>query len=124
MERPLKRRLPLWVLVLVTGALAMTGLAPARQAYHQRQVIREEESRLQELERKNAELESRLARLEDPAYREMLAREQLGMVRPGETAYVVVPPPAPATEPPAPKVTEKGWMGRMLDWLSDFLGLG
>ena len=45
------------------------------------------------------ELESEAARLEDPATLEEAAREDLGMVRPGEIPFIVVNPP---TEPPAP----------------------
>lgn len=40
----------------------------------------------------NARLEQRAEDLEDPDTIEMLAREQQGLVRPGEEAYVIVPP--------------------------------
>jgi len=39
--------------------------------------------------------------LQTPAYIEKLAREQLGLVRPGEIAILIVRPPAPPP-PPSP----------------------
>ncbi|MDQ4130025.1 MAG: septum formation initiator family protein [Actinomycetota bacterium] len=55
--------------------------------------------RLELLNRKRAaltaeveRLERRAADLEDPVYIEELAREQLGLVRPGEIPYLVVAP--------------------------------
>jgi cell division protein FtsB len=120
MARPLNLRLRLWILGVLVGSLALTGLAPARQAYYQRKSIKEEEARLQALEKKNSELESRLARLQDPAYMEKLAREQLGVVRPGETSYVVVPRPAPAAATP-PKQDDKSWWRQARRWLSNLV---
>ena len=122
MARTVKLRLG--VVALITAALALTGLGPARQAYQQRELMRQEQARLQELEERNAELRSRLERLKDPAYREKLAREQLGVVRPGETAYVVVPPPSSHDAGRRPRPVPKGWAARALDWLRHLLGIG
>lgn len=88
------------LLVTVLVLLAMAA-APARQTYDLQRQIQHEEERLEELRRQNALLEERLERLEDPEYLEKLAREQLGLVAPGETAYVVVDPPG-ATETVSP----------------------
>lgn len=114
------RRLRLGLLALVVGALAVTGIAPAQQVYQQRRQIDKEEAKLAALTEKNAALESRLARSQDPAYMEKLAREQLGLVRPGETSYVVIPgPPVPA--PPAPPAQPSSWWDRISSWFRDFL---
>ncbi len=43
------------------------------------------------IERANADLETRIATMKTDAYVERVAREELNLVRPGETAYVVVP---------------------------------
>jgi cell division protein FtsB len=117
--RALNLRLRAGILGLLIGSLALTGLAPVRQAYYQRESIQEEEARLKALEEVNAKLESRLLRLQDPAYMEKLAREQLGVVRPGETSYVVVPRPIPAAPPPQP--VEKSWWRQALDWLAELV---
>jgi cell division protein FtsB len=39
----------------------------------------------------NARLEDRIDLLNDPRYLERVARQCLGLVRPGETAFVMVP---------------------------------
>lgn len=103
--------------MLALGSLALTGLGPARQAYQQRQAIARQESRLAALNRTNAELAGRLARFNDPAYLEKLAREQLGVVRPGETSYVVVPASAPARPASASKASPGGFSQAAMDWL-------
>ena len=116
----LRVRLRLGLLALVVGALAVTGIAPAQQVYQQRRLIEEEEAKLAALTGKNAALESRLARSQDPAYMEKLAREQLGLVRPGETSYVIIPGPAiPA--PPDPPAEPGGWWESISSWFRDLL---
>lgn len=97
MARPLKFRFRLGLLAALAGALALTAIAPARQAISQQERIRAEERKLQELSIKNAELAARLERLKDVEYMELLAREQLGLVKPGEVSFVVLPPPATST---------------------------
>jgi cell division protein FtsB len=114
------RRLRLGLLALVVGALAVTGIAPAQQMYDQRKLIEEEEAKLAALNEKNAALETRLARSQDPAYMEKLARERLGLVRPGETSYVVIPGPAVPVPPDAP--AEPGsWWESISSWFRDLL---
>lgn len=86
--------------------------------------LRQVEEQIRELEAQNALLRARQARLRTPQGMEEMAREKLGMVRPGEIAYVVEPgpPPPPATEaeelPPGP-VSEPspGMIQRVLDRL-------
>ena len=53
---------------------------------------------LRELRERNDALEDRAARLRDPREIEQLAREQYGLVRPGEEPYVVLPAPPPPEE--------------------------
>jgi cell division protein FtsB len=114
------RRLRLGLLALVVGALAVTGIAPAQQMYDQRKLIEDEEAKLAALTEKNAALESRLARSQDPAYMEKLARERLGLVRPGETSYMVIPGPAVPVPPDAP-AESGGWWESISSWFRDLL---
>lgn len=107
---------------LVVGALALTGVAPARQAFRQHRQVDELQARVDALEERNGELTGRLNRLGDVAYMEKLAREQLGVVRPGETSYVVVPAPAPATPVASAKPEPQGVRERVAEWIKDFLG--
>jgi len=53
------------------------------------------------LQEQNAILREEMKLLQTPAYIEKLAREQLGLVRPGEIAILIVRPPAPPP-PPSP----------------------
>jgi cell division protein FtsB len=78
------------LLVLVAGLL-VASIYPLRTYLHQHQQIGSLEQRMVSLEQRNRALERRMARLHDPAYLERLARECLGMVRRGETSFVVVP---------------------------------
>jgi cell division protein FtsB len=76
------------VIVLVAGAFAM---APLHAYLEQRSKIAELQREATVLQRANADLEQRVGQLHDPNELERLARECLGMVRPGETAFVTVP---------------------------------
>lgn len=53
-----------------------------------REEIAAEEVKKQELMKENAELEARKKELQDPAVIERKARDDLGMVKPGELPYV------------------------------------
>jgi cell division protein FtsB len=78
----------LLALVLV---LAMSLVVPLRQYATQRARVAELAAKVDALSRANARLQRRVIQLRDPAYLERLARECLGMVKPGEIAFVTVP---------------------------------
>jgi cell division protein FtsB len=77
------------LVILMIGAMA---IEPTRQLIDQRRRISGMESELGRIERSNERLEKRIARLNDPDYLEAEARRQIGLVRPNETAVLVVPP--------------------------------
>jgi cell division protein FtsB len=83
---------------MVSLILLTLAVAPLRALIDQRNHLAQLERQAEDLERRNARLEERIARFNDPAYLEQRARECLGMVRPGETAFVMVPANGP---PPA-----------------------
>lgn len=116
----LKSRFRLGVVVFLLGALALTGLAPARRAYEQRQQLAVEKEHLAALVEQNRALESRLDRLDDPAYAERLVREELGLARPGDTVFVM--PPQTETLELTSEQTEPG-DGGPIEWIKDQLGL-
>ena len=107
---------------LVVGALALTGVAPARQAFAQREQVAEVEAKVAALQERNDALTGRLNRLSDIAYMEKLAREQLGLVRPGETSYVIVPAPAPVKPVSDVDPEPQGVRQRIAEWIKDRLG--
>jgi cell division protein FtsB len=71
--------------------LAMSLVVPFREYVEQRSRVSELAARVDALSKANARLEERIIQLRDPAYLERLARECLGMVKPGEIAFVTVP---------------------------------
>ncbi|MDQ4094916.1 MAG: septum formation initiator family protein [Actinomycetota bacterium] len=80
------------VVVLVLALCGAMAIEPTRQLVEQRHRIAGMARDLREIERANKALENRIARLNDPDFLEQRAREEIGLIRPGETAYVVMPP--------------------------------
>ncbi len=76
---------------VIVVALLISMVVPFRAYLAQRSQLAELERQTQILERQNADLRRQVDRLHDPAYLEQIARECLGMVRPGEIPFVVVP---------------------------------
>lgn len=89
------RRGPLTLRAAVLAAVVALLLAyltvPLRAYLAQRAELGQLEREVQVLERENRALREQVAQLHDPRYLEELARRCLGMVRPGEIAFVVVP---------------------------------
>jgi cell division protein FtsB len=77
-------------LTLVLGLVSAMAIQPTRQLLAQQQRISATASELHRTERANARLTQRIARLRDPDFIEEQARADIGLVRPGETPYVVV----------------------------------
>ena len=77
---------------------------------------------LAELESENARLQEDVEALKTDTEVEKLAREKLGYVYPGETAYVVLDPPETGSdveEPePAPPAVEKTWVDHVWDFIT------
>ena len=74
--------------VFVVGAFAV---APTRAYLVQRSELQGLQRQADQLQQQNTELERRIADLNDPSTLERLARECLGMVDPGEIAFVPIP---------------------------------
>ena len=94
------------VLIGVVGALALVGFLfafvyPTRTYLAQREQIGRAEDRLTVLRQQTAALERETKGLGGDAEIERIAREQYGLVRPGETPYVIVPPETTPTTAPS-----------------------
>ena len=114
-----------WVLaVVLLGALALTvsGILPFRQLVSQQRQIEHTQDQLAALERENQLLSEDIEMLGTDAEIERIAREQYGLVRPGEVAYVVVVPreTTVAEAPPDPIVRsdERAWWHRVWDFVT------
>ncbi len=89
------------VILLVSGLVVVVVLFafvyPTRTFVQQRKGVTDAERRLEVLEQSTEALRRDNARLQSDAEVERRAREDFGMVRPGETPYVLVPAPPPTT---------------------------
>jgi cell division protein FtsB len=75
----------------VVFVAAIFAVAPARAYLEQRGQRDQLVNQVTQLQEQNAELQHQLDQLHDPAELERLARECLGMVDPGQIAFVPVP---------------------------------
>ena len=114
-------------LLLVLGLVSAMAIEPTRQLLAQRDRISGMVSTLEDLETNNARLADQIARLENDDYIEQRARDQIGLVRPGEITYVVMPPSKSGpgkkrdknrTEKPSPPAPPS-----FLEGLAHFIGL-
>lgn len=87
------------LLTIVIGVLILS-IAPARMYLEQQAELARFEHEAAVLERNNEALAARAAQLKDRAFLERLARQCLGMVKPGEVAFVVVPKEGAPAPPP------------------------
>ena len=91
-KKPRKRVRPniilMWIKRIGIGIMVLLLLGQAYRlvaVYQEKQHI---EQQLQELKQRNEELEQEKAKLQDPKTIEGVAREELGLVKPGEVPYV------------------------------------
>jgi cell division protein FtsB len=116
----MRLRRALWpLLAVVLVGVLFAGVFPTRTFLAQRAAISHAQKQLEVLGQQNADLEQRAKELQTDAEIERLAREQYNLVKPGEEAYAVLPPPskadAPAADAPTPKeedhrnVVQKAW---------------
>ncbi len=77
------------VLLLVGLAIVLAGVFPFRQLIAQERLVENTQAKLDALTAENEALQAEIAAVATPTELERIAREQYGMVRPGETSYVV-----------------------------------
>ena len=102
------------VMSTIALGLAIIGLMfafvyPTSTFFRQRSQIGAAEQRLTRIDDEAKRLEKENSQLQGDAEVERIAREQYGLVRPGETPYVLVPAaaPTPTTTPPPSTTTAK-----------------
>ncbi len=82
--------------LLLLGLFAYAFFQTAAQSYRLREAERELLVQVQDLRQQRAELEGLAAYLESDEYIEAFARQQFGLVKPGETLVEVDAPPGAA----------------------------
>lgn len=113
--------------VSVFGAFGSTLLQVYRLEREAAQLAQHQ----RDLEEQNAQLRAEIQALHTPEYVEKLAREQLGLVKPGEIAFLIVQ--TPADTPPGrglPQDTRDrptpspppGWLSQLRDAIRHLLG--
>ena len=121
-RRRVRRGRVLLVLIAVAVAVAATGVFPFRQILAQRESVALAETKLDALRHENMLLEQQIRALQTPQEVERMAREQFGLVRPGEISYVAVVPEGGAPERAAPAGAvlpeDEPWWERLWSFLT------
>ncbi|MBW3658448.1 MAG: septum formation initiator family protein [Actinobacteria bacterium] len=103
-------------------ALAVVMLSGPFQSYVDgRARVEALQTKIEALDTENASLRQRRADLNDPANLELLAREQQGMIRPGEVPFAIVPPEVERpliTAPPRSAQRDVAWHERLWEALT------
>lgn len=115
--RPSSRRLPRWAIVACGIAVGIAVVVIFGSSVLNVYRLQREEARLEALKRnlqeQNAALREEMRLLQTPQYIEKLAREQLGLVKPGEVSLFIIQAPA-RPEPPADlRQDDASWLTRM-----------
>jgi cell division protein FtsL len=92
-SRGRRSTLVLLLLGLALVAVLFAFVYPTRTYVSQRRELNQAQRQLEVLKENTKSLEQDSARLQSDAEVEKRAREDYGLVRPGETAYVLVPAP-------------------------------
>ena len=79
------------IVLLVLALMGAMAIEPVRQLLEQRELVNGMQKDLGDVEQSNENLRARIKRLNDPDFIEQRAREQIGLVRPGEIPFVVMP---------------------------------
>ncbi len=121
-HEPSRGRRASWLAVLLIVALAVTlaGVFPFRQILAQDRQVAASQEKLDALVAENARLSEEIEILGTPSEIERLAREDLGLVYPGETGYAVRTPPE-AEVGPEPVPGGQGDRRSIVDKIWDFL---
>lgn len=85
------KKLPAIIAIFLLFYLLISFFAHFQRLYVLQKDIKEIERQLQELSLKNEELKKQLKQVQSDAYIEQVAREKLGLVKPGETRIVPLP---------------------------------
>jgi len=112
------------IAVIVLGVLLV--VPPFENYVSARQRVALLEQQASALDAENQRLERRLSDLDDPTTIELLAREQQGLIRPGEVPYVLIPPdserPRIVEAPQEIVAAEPDLLERILGWLRLLFG--
>jgi cell division protein FtsB len=98
----MRRAVRILLAAVAVGGVLFLFVLPARTWLEQGRAMSQTQRRSSVLSRENQELARRVAQLQTPAYLKQIARQQYGLVMPGEQAYGILLPTATTTTVPAP----------------------
>jgi cell division protein FtsB len=98
------RRMGMRVASLTLAAMLLYAVFPVRTYLNQRAATERAREQIEVLSRENDRLEQRAEDLRDPETVEEIARRELGLVKPGEESYGILPAPE-ANEAPVTTTT-------------------
>lgn len=104
-RKPRRGILVVLVLAGVVGGV-LGGVFPFRQMFAHHRQVDVAEQQLADLLAGNQQLEEEISTLRSSTEIERIAREQFGLVRPGEVGYTVEPLPGAAEQSVIPEVVE------------------
>ncbi|MFJ4921314.1 septum formation initiator family protein [Streptomyces sp. NPDC088725] len=102
-------------LALVVCTLVVALAYPMRQYVSQRNDIADQERTARDARQRVEDLRDEKARLQDDAYIERLARENLHYVKPGETSFTVIDPNARKQDPDDEGAADRAWYSNLMD---------
>lgn len=116
------RHSPLIAVVLIAAlAVTLAGIFPFRQILAQNRQVETTEAKLEALQAENAALEDRIRALNSDVELERMAREELGMVEPGEIGYTAYSEPGsqlPAVPGPDAAFDDRNFAQKIWDFLT------
>jgi cell division protein FtsB len=113
-----RRALRALLLAVTIGGIVFLFVLPGRIWLSQGRAASTAQRQEAALSAENAALAKRVAQLQSTSYIEQLARQQYGLVKPGEQAYGILPPATEPTTtlPPPPKPHHHGSFWRDLEF--------
>lgn len=118
--------LPRWVWTLAIAAIIVLSAVAFATTFLELYRLQREADRLvrmrMALQQETAVLREEIRALHTPEYIERIAREQLGLVKPGEIVLLIVKPPAPVPAPVAPPPEDPPWIVQLWQALVRLVG--
>lgn len=85
------------LVALVGVAVYLLAVFPTRSFLLQRDQVKKAETQFQSVQQANVSLQNKINSMNSPTQIERIARSQYGLVKPGEKAFVVLPPASTTT---------------------------
>ena len=108
MTMRLRKRLAVVATLVVAGGVYLGFVFPTGEFLAERKQLQSAQGELQALKRTNQQLQTTVGRYENPTFLDKLAREEFGLVKPGEFSYQIMPgsslyvPPSGKSSSPTP----------------------